>query len=289
MTNILRIIKNNGLGDIIEVIVSNNASIDGTEEVALSLKEIVYYKQPANIGGDANFIFLLKKASSKYSLLLSDDDILSEDGLLALLRTLERYSPDIVIAKFITNGHESFNSKITRMTQHKPTMAFGEVNCAPQMLYFISGFVIKRENLSEEEWLDIMQTNFRHMEYALKVLSPTSMCMFQEEILVERIEKGPIKLNSNHWKFDLSGSRVTRKYQEKFNFNLSPVAEISSCLSYFVMLKDIEDKSPIVVFRETVLVIINIFKYASFKSILYAPIYYFIKGINMLVIKFLYK
>lgn len=62
----------------LEVIISDNGSTDDTqalmEEVCKSHRKIKYYRQEKNIGMMSNFRFVLKNASGKYFMWLSDDD-----------------------------------------------------------------------------------------------------------------------------------------------------------------------------------------------------------------------
>ena len=77
----------------IEIIVSDNASTDGTEEYVCSLIErntmIKYYRNDENLGFDGNFLNCLEKATGKYVWLLSDDDILLPGAIESVLETLK--------------------------------------------------------------------------------------------------------------------------------------------------------------------------------------------------------
>lgn len=82
----------------IEIIVSDNASSDGTEEVVRSYcrqyDNIVYYRYPQNMGFRLNWKNCLDLATGKYCLLLSDDDIL-EDG--AIKRMVDSFVDEVVV------------------------------------------------------------------------------------------------------------------------------------------------------------------------------------------------
>ncbi|MCP3873879.1 MAG: glycosyltransferase family 2 protein [Desulfobacteraceae bacterium] len=65
----------------IEIIISNNNSIDNTEEIVRDYitkypGKIKYYRQKRNIGMVGNWNFCLEKCSGEYFVLLSDDDVL---------------------------------------------------------------------------------------------------------------------------------------------------------------------------------------------------------------------
>ncbi len=76
----------------IEVIVSDNASTDDTQEIMkqyLSNPKIKYLRQKENIGIPANWNVCLNNANGKYFLLLSDDDILEREAVKILIEKFE--------------------------------------------------------------------------------------------------------------------------------------------------------------------------------------------------------
>ena len=65
----------------IEIVISDNASTDNTEEVVTGFSDsrIKYYKHPKNIGPNNNFNYCLQQATGDYFLLLHDDDLIDTD------------------------------------------------------------------------------------------------------------------------------------------------------------------------------------------------------------------
>ena len=78
----------------IEIIVSNNASIDCTAEVVVELMSqglnIRYLSNEVNLGVDANIAKCFDSASGFYVLILGDDDLFVDGGLVALMGHLEK-------------------------------------------------------------------------------------------------------------------------------------------------------------------------------------------------------
>ena len=76
----------------ISIIISDNNSIDGTEnmvnEFRNKYKNIFYSKNKENIGIDNNMLSVLKLVKTKYCFMLGDDDLLVEGGLDKVLKTL---------------------------------------------------------------------------------------------------------------------------------------------------------------------------------------------------------
>lgn len=81
-------------GKNIEVIVSDNASTDGTEvymkEYVNSNPQVEYYRNASNLGFDGNFLNCFNRANGKYVLLLSDDDILMKGAVESILQAIEK-------------------------------------------------------------------------------------------------------------------------------------------------------------------------------------------------------
>lgn len=81
-------------GKNIEVLVSDNASTDGTEaymkEYVYSNPQVAYYRNASNLGFDGNFLNCFSRANGRYVLLLSDDDILMEGAIESILLAIEK-------------------------------------------------------------------------------------------------------------------------------------------------------------------------------------------------------
>lgn len=81
-----------GYEKYVDIIVSNNASTDDTEEVVLKYIRkgfnIKYVKNTTNIGMDGNIIQAYRLANSKYVLILGDDDALLDGSLSKILNIL---------------------------------------------------------------------------------------------------------------------------------------------------------------------------------------------------------
>lgn len=97
----------------VELIVSDNASEDGTESYMTELQSrsartIQYFRNTVNEGADGNILNCFSKAKGKYLLVLSDDDILQEGGLKVLLQILEK-TPD-----FVYINHGSFEGEYSQ-------------------------------------------------------------------------------------------------------------------------------------------------------------------------------
>ena len=89
----------------LEILISDNASTDNTEEVIqpfLSDERIVYFRQAENMGLIKNFNFLLKKATGKYFMWLGDDDELAPNIVKQYVSFLEE-NPSYALACGVIN------------------------------------------------------------------------------------------------------------------------------------------------------------------------------------------
>lgn len=77
----------------VEVLISDNCSTDETPEIIASYKIkypfIKYVRNSKNLGADGNFLQCMQMANGKFTMLLSDDDILVENALENILSFLE--------------------------------------------------------------------------------------------------------------------------------------------------------------------------------------------------------
>ena len=83
------------LDELIGIVVSDNASTDGTDAMVMHLIEggapINYYRNDVNLGMDENADLAIKRSVGEYVLLLGDDDMLEPCALRAIIQCLKSY------------------------------------------------------------------------------------------------------------------------------------------------------------------------------------------------------
>jgi glycosyltransferase involved in cell wall biosynthesis len=89
--------------NIIEILISDNASTDGTSEYikfkkdTLNEKIINYYRNDFNMGSDLNFIECVKKAKGEYVWIFGDDDLLEDYVIENVMNKLANNNFSLII------------------------------------------------------------------------------------------------------------------------------------------------------------------------------------------------
>lgn len=98
------------LVDIVEVIVSDNASTDTTAAVVAdkiaSGTPIRYVRNPDNIGSDRNIAQCFNLASSRYVFIFGDDDIILPGSLAAIVNALQQRAYGVLFVRAFGYDHD---------------------------------------------------------------------------------------------------------------------------------------------------------------------------------------
>lgn len=77
----------------IEILISDNASIDNTQEIISEYKEVYpqirYHRNQINIGAEKNFYLLAQMAKGEYIWILGDDDRVTPDSIKIILENIK--------------------------------------------------------------------------------------------------------------------------------------------------------------------------------------------------------
>ena len=149
----------------VEILVSDNASTDGTEtfmsDFVQQHPQVRYYRKPVNTGFGGNFINCMNLARGKYLLIHSDDDILLSGGLEALLLALKQ-EPVFVYLNWMEIAKVQQNSPAVSCTE-KDLLTFTNKNAfldhVGMGLTFISTLVFCMEYVRELEDKEALVTN----------------------------------------------------------------------------------------------------------------------------------
>lgn len=155
---LLKFVMNAELEGNVKIIVSNNASLDGTAELLDSLtlaysSVIDVVHQETNIGSVSNVLFLLGYATSDYVLFLGDDDFLNEEYLLKVFSVISSRHVGAIVPSnkgVLENGEEiGFSRDIGLPSSTYPA---GFMGCLKHSWrgHQMSGLVFRLEGLSDD-------------------------------------------------------------------------------------------------------------------------------------------
>lgn len=164
---------------VVEVVVSDNASTDGTSEVlkaAQQRRDIRIIRQPLNIGPHANFRSVAEIARGEYVWIFGDDDLMEADAVKIVVERI-RSGADAVICN---TALYSSDMQLVVKPRFIPIEADVEIVDADQAMAlagghmgYISGVVLKRESflqVSPEAYLSFSNDGTCFMFAALSVL-----------------------------------------------------------------------------------------------------------------------
>lgn len=142
--------------DTVEILISDNGSIDGTEKQVQTMMKgtvsIIYHRNEKNIGPRVNIANLFGKIRTKYMLLLGDDDFISKDYLERVLTCLKK---DIgcIIPSYINvdlDGRDNGRGRDLKVKSRKYEAGFKNCLANAWRGHQMSGLVFRVENLMAE-------------------------------------------------------------------------------------------------------------------------------------------
>jgi abequosyltransferase len=141
--------------DMVEICVSDNASLDNTEELVKGYKKftpnIAYFRWNKNMGADLNILKVVEIAHGKYCWFLGSDDILEPTALKVMLEDIDK-NPQINIFCINNNSYDINlqNKSIPKhaMYKHKTNIIFNNtydcIKSMGSMFGYLSCLVFKK-------------------------------------------------------------------------------------------------------------------------------------------------
>lgn len=175
--------KNQHLMDLVEVIVSDNASTDNTAEVVFrymnELMNVKYFRNSVNIGCDENCIRSVSNSSGKYCWLLGDDDYIVNGGLAFVVAFLS--ASEVSVLSLESRTFTSIDNVFSDVVAFKnENVLFIE----DHSIFFEKGFCIGllcSMVFNRKLWLNTDRVNYKagwsYYEIALKMISQSRLKM----------------------------------------------------------------------------------------------------------------
>lgn len=159
----------------VELLVSDNASTDNTEQVVEAFAKeckIFYFKNKSNLGFDGNFIQCFDKSHGKYLWVFSDDDLLLPGALLQILSMLRSNDYGVLqlgavgYIKDVKEVESFFQPKSLDVDVYNDPMAFFEnLN---YMATFITGIIVNKTTLAKGSgFTDYVGTNLVQVSWVI--------------------------------------------------------------------------------------------------------------------------
>jgi len=181
-------LTNKSLCEQIEIVVSDNASSDDTQELVMRLKaanphiHLIYLCHQRNLGPDANIYAAAKAAQGVFVYILSDDDVLLPGALAKLLTELAT-TPELAAlcpnSCFTNNGMRETATPTFSIDSDYLVFDKNEVlTRLGVMLTFLSCLVFRSDTLSEKDYTDRLGTSLLQSFIFLEVLARGDGCLF---------------------------------------------------------------------------------------------------------------
>lgn len=145
-------------GKSVELLVSDNASTDGTQAfMELFCEEhpnVTYVRNAENIGPDRNFLNCYERAAGEYVLLLGDDDLLMPGAIDAILEALERKPVFVHLNSCTLLSQEPLECTSPRVTEGEMRIFRHRDEIMKEMgifVTFLSSFVLRTELVRQIE------------------------------------------------------------------------------------------------------------------------------------------
>ena len=175
----------------VEVLVSDNASIDDTYNLMMSVTsidtKIKYFRQLKNLGFDGNCRFLYNKAQSEYVWFFSDDDIPLPSALSMILQGLRENNPDALIFSFeqpLGGKIDAFNFLNKHEIITGPTTIIELLSIWPK----ISTYVLRKICLNAQQMKELepfMENGFFFIDLAFSVIHASrhpKLCVISQQL-----------------------------------------------------------------------------------------------------------
>ncbi len=200
-----------GLDEPIGIVVSDNASTDGTDAMVMRLIEggapINYYRNDANLGMDENADLAIKRSVGEYVLLLGDDDMLESCALATITQCLKSH-PGVGLMYL---NFKIYDGKLEREIDFRD-LAFDQIEAdaffcdglavvetTKKIFAAISGGVYRRELWERADPKRFYGTIFIHVGITLDILCRMrrSAYVFKQPLFKYRLnDSAPGKIKS---------------------------------------------------------------------------------------------
>lgn len=187
----------------IEVAISDDASTDNTEaeinELVKTYKfPIIYYRQPVNIGFDANLRKSLELATGDYCIMMGNDDTLSDrEGIDKLVNFLK--SRDLPELGFCNYTEDHSPGEVMARAFCTEVMGTGEAVALKyyRSFSYVAGIIIKKQTFEQVNTSKADGSVFVQMYFAARIIAGGGrFFMYNEPLIIKDIRIDGLMANS---------------------------------------------------------------------------------------------
>lgn len=168
----------NHLTDKVSIVISSNGMAEETLSELKSIKtdlNMSILVNNRNLGYDLNVLNIFKNSNSKYVLLMSDDDIISENLLESILRVIENLSSDHIIICNQELYEDNFKRNIGqeeffKLLRKDYPYLLAELNFNCEFFGGISGLVLPTERVKNLQLSEFIGTNWIQLAICFKLI-----------------------------------------------------------------------------------------------------------------------
>lgn len=169
----------------IEVLVSDNASNDGTEEMISEFFPMVrYIKNDVNLGYEGNFLMCCRQSRGEYILVLGSDDRLAKGAVSYILNFLTKNNCDLIFMNFRRFDVTKNDAYIQNSEYIKNYNLYDDIITTDRSIFmkyaghsisYISASIVKKSTLANVENPEkFIGTNFIHVYMIFEAVKPDS-------------------------------------------------------------------------------------------------------------------
>jgi glycosyltransferase involved in cell wall biosynthesis len=176
----------------VELLVSDNASTDGTCEVIETYQNrglaIRYICNETNLGADRNILQCFEEANGQYVWIFSDDDLILPGSLQRILSALTLQLYDIICIRAYPLVDDCVQYKRFKpVADLDMTRAEDFARCVHVYLTFISGIIVNKErvdSVTHRPFDSLLETNLAHLGPFFTALNHHRRSLFIRDPLI---------------------------------------------------------------------------------------------------------
>lgn len=213
----------------VELLISDNASTDGTEAYlrGVSCRGINVFRNEKNIGGDRNFLACVERASGEYVWLFGDDDVLETGGIVRILELLTSLQPALLILlageqrQAVADEviYSDYGACVRESMKRDESFALSHT--------LITSNVFRRDIFDLDEGAAMLYTNYAHMYGLVGGLKRGGRVVVKARVIRTRARRAQF----DHWPTALCVKQAGYLWRVAGWFDVPHLRKIAFCLA----------------------------------------------------------